>query len=78
MEDRLKTSIIFTKKRPKNISSQFSFWKKTLGLADESKELFFLKILFFDLKTMILHAQKHHLTPLGTCLCTSKACILAH
>lgn len=63
---RLKTSIIFTKKRPKNSPSEFSFWRKTIGLADENKELFFLRILFFDLKTMILHAQKHHLTPQRT------------
>lgn len=27
-EDKLKTSIIFTKKKPKNSPSQFSFWKK--------------------------------------------------
>ncbi|ERT58854.1 hypothetical protein HMPREF1254_1453 [Prevotella sp. BV3P1] len=63
----LKISNFFTKKRPKNGPSQFSFWRKTIGLADENKELFCLEIVVFVPKTMILPFNIHHFATLEPC-----------
>ena len=74
---RLKASIIFTKKGPKNSPSEFSFWRKTIGLADENKELFCLKKVFSTQKTRKLASKRRHLSPLYVCYCMAKACLLA-
>ncbi|PMC23495.1 hypothetical protein CJ231_09615 [Hoylesella buccalis] len=75
--DRQKNSIIFTKKGPKNSPLQFSFWKKTIGQADENKELFSLKKVFLSPETTKLASKRRHLSPQYVCYCTAKACLLA-
>lgn len=67
----------FYQKKPKNSPLPFSFWKKTIGQADENKELFCLKKVFLTPETTKLASKRRHLSPLYVCYCMTKACLLA-
>lgn len=51
--------------------------EKTIGQADENKELFCLKKVFSTQKTRKLASKTRHLVPLQICCCMAKACLLA-
>lgn len=67
----------FYQKRAQKQPFAILILEKTIGQADENKELFCLKKVFLTPETTKLASKRRHLSPLYVCYCMAKACLLA-